>query len=127
MPLSSIIPLIPLCIIPTAVIVYFFRSKKSGPLVKRAALAALILLVLSLGVSAFFIVSGPAAAPVAVTGDIPVEPAESATADFRVLITITLVVVFFIALIACLAWRDARSAPKNASEPGNGHSAPRKG
>jgi formate hydrogenlyase subunit 3/multisubunit Na+/H+ antiporter MnhD subunit len=113
MSLLAIIAVIPLCVIPPAVIVYFFLSKKSDPPVKRAALIALILLVLSLGVSALFILDRPQGEPGFAAGDIPVEPLEPPATDFRMILTITLVVLFFIALIVYMAWRDARRGRKN--------------
>jgi flagellar basal body-associated protein FliL len=42
-------------------IVFFFFSKKSSRMLKRAALGALIAIGLSLGVCGFFIIRGPAA------------------------------------------------------------------
>jgi hypothetical protein len=89
-------------------IVYFLISKKSSPLVKRAALIALILLILSLALSALFIVNGSGTVSGPLGGAIPEEPAAAAVTDPRMILIIAVIILFFIALIAYVAWQDAR-------------------
>jgi preprotein translocase subunit YajC len=87
-------------------IVYFFFSKKSSRALKRAALAALIVIGLSLGVCGFFIVRGPGVSddavytlPVAVTEETPVKDTNiPGLLVFMVLLLALLGVIIFIGM-----------------------------
>ena len=101
--------LFPLPVLAIAGIFYFIVSGKSTPAVRRAAIAALILVLLAVLVCSVFVLSRPAA----VTGPnyspdreepvIPVPPL-----NIALVIVMSLIFVFFVILIAVAARREQR-------------------
>jgi threonine/homoserine/homoserine lactone efflux protein len=96
-------------VLAMAGIFYFIVSKKSSPLIRRAAIIAFILAVLTILVCSIFVLSRP----VAVAGpyyspdrDEPVTPAPPL--NFALIIGILLVFLFFAVLIAIAARREQR-------------------
>jgi TRAP-type C4-dicarboxylate transport system permease small subunit len=101
--------LFPLPVLAMAGIFYFLVSGKSSPAVRKAALAALILAVLSILVCSVFILSRPAVvagpnySPDTETPAAPVPPL-----NIALVIGICLVFLFFTILIAIAARREQR-------------------
>jgi hypothetical protein len=100
-------------------IVYFAISRKSSPLVRRAAVIALILAGVSLAVCSVFALiqpaAGPGFSPAAPPPDTPVKPAVAA--DWRLLIALAAAALIFIIIIAVAARRERRRTEARAASP----------
>ncbi|MDR2404330.1 MAG: hypothetical protein LBD78_09920 [Spirochaetaceae bacterium] len=104
--------LIPLSLLPLLLLLYFAFSKKSGPGVKKAALIALSLALITLGVSAVLLFIGPMARTGTVRDVTPGLPAAPAGTDFRLLIIMGIFLLLFLSLIIVLAIRDQRHSAR---------------
>jgi hypothetical protein len=99
--------LIPLSLLPL-LLLYFALSKKSGPGVKKAALIALILALITLGVSGILLFIGPLGRTGIGRDTEPGIPPAPAGADLRLLIIMGIFLLLFLGLIIVLAIRDQR-------------------
>jgi formate-dependent nitrite reductase membrane component NrfD len=101
--------LLPLPVLAMAGIFYFIVSKKSSPLIRRAAVIAFILAVLTILICSIFILSRPAAVAgpyYSPDSDEPVTPAPPL--NLALIIGILLVFLFFTVLIVVAARREKR-------------------
>jgi hypothetical protein len=104
--------LIPLALLPLLLLLYFAFSKKSGPRVKKAALIALLLALVTLGVSAVLVFMGPLVRTGPARDAVPDIPAPSAGADLRLLIIMGIFLLLFLGLVIVLAIRDQRRSAR---------------
>jgi uncharacterized membrane-anchored protein len=95
-----------------ALISYFAISRRSSPLIKRTALAALILIGLSVLTSLFVIFTEPSGKAEAAFGDIPAEPVSSQPGNIAAAIAFGIFILLFLALIVFLTLRESRRLPK---------------
>jgi hypothetical protein len=103
---------IPLSLLPLLLLLYFAFSKKSGPRVKKAALIALILVLITLGVSAVLLFIGPVVRTRTVRDVAPGIPPTSAGTDLQLLIIMGIFLLLFLSLIIVLAIRDQRHSAR---------------
>jgi heme A synthase len=103
--------LLPLTILAMAEIFYFIVSGKSSPPVRKAAFAALVLVILSILVCSIFILShplpavttGPNYSPERETPPVPVTPL-----NIALVIGMSLIFLFFMILIVVAVRREQR-------------------
>ncbi len=92
-------------------ILYFALSKKSSLVVKKAALGALIFILLSIGISIFLIFNGPGVTVASGYGPLPENPVQTANPG-RDLIIVFIVLAVLLFIIFFLAFRDWRHQKK---------------
>jgi 4-hydroxybenzoate polyprenyltransferase len=97
-----------------ALIVYFAFSKHSNPAVKRAAVIALIVLGISMGVCAMFIFSGHGGTLNPLAGEIPDTPVQDDASDLRYFLIFGIVFLLFFALIFYISLRERKKTRKPA-------------
>ncbi|MDR2363441.1 MAG: hypothetical protein LBD65_03395 [Spirochaetaceae bacterium] len=98
-------------------ILYFAFSKKSGFLVKKAALITLMILTLSVIISLFLVFSasgGGAGIPIESLPDTPVKPS---TANIPALIVFVLLFLIFLGIIIFIFLRERREMIKKEEVP----------
>jgi uncharacterized paraquat-inducible protein A len=105
--LLGIIPVLPL-----AMISYFAVSKRSGPLIKRAAVIALILLGVSMAVCAGFIFTGSPAYGVSIDRTLPAAPAGMAKNGYGAIIAFGVFFLLFFGIIFYLTLQERRRTRK---------------
>jgi hypothetical protein len=96
-----------ICVVSLLPIAYFAVSKKSGSLLRRTAIAALILIVLSGAVSSILIISGFSVFPGESRNIIADTPAKAA-GGFGNLLVIMSVFLIFLGVITFFALRELR-------------------
>jgi preprotein translocase subunit SecG len=97
-----------LALLPIPVILYFVFSKRSGPAVKKAALAALVLALIAMMVNAVLLLAGHPAG-IGPGGDLRQENLPlSAGTDFWTLIIMGILLLLFLGFIIVAAIRDQR-------------------
>jgi cytochrome bd-type quinol oxidase subunit 1 len=100
-----------------ALISYFALSRRSSPLIKRTALAALILIGLSILTSLFVIFRELSGKAVAVFEDIPAEPASPQSGNISAAVIFGIFILLFLAMIVFLTLRESRRFPKQEEKP----------
>lgn len=100
-------------ILPAAIfflILYFALSKKSGPLVRKAALITLILLTLSVIISLFFIISGPSETALGLPVEsVPDTPVQNNNTNLPALIIFVILFLLFLGIIIFILLRERRA------------------
>jgi predicted tellurium resistance membrane protein TerC len=91
-----------------ALIVYFAVSKKSSPTVKRAAVIALIIIGVSMIISAILIFREPAGVPGPGIDPLPELPVQPKTADPWYLAVFVMSVLLFLGFIIYVGRRERR-------------------
>jgi formate-dependent nitrite reductase membrane component NrfD len=90
--------------------IYFVVSKRSSPVIRRAAIVALVLAVLSILVCAFFLMSEPMAVrgPV-ISPDSPPPPKVAEPFNLILLVVTVLILIFFLVLILAALRRERKT------------------
>ncbi|MDR1787738.1 MAG: hypothetical protein LBR16_04735 [Treponema sp.] len=105
------VPIILTCVsaLLLAPIIYFALAPRSPALLRRAALIALALIGLSLGVSAIILLSGRSSAPAAALPDAPPEQVTPVKqGSMAPVIVVAVVLLLFMALLFFIARRERR-------------------
>lgn len=108
-------------------ILYFALSKKSGPLIKKAALVTLIILALSVIISLLLIFNQPAeVSPGVFVESVPDTPIRSNNTNIVALIVFILLFLFFLGVIILTTLRERREMIKREAAPQIPDEVPRK-
>jgi NADH:ubiquinone oxidoreductase subunit 6 (subunit J) len=96
---------------------YFALSRHSSPMIKRTALAALILVGLSVLVSLIVVISESSGKAGVIVADIPAEPVAAQTTNIIATVVFGIFMLFFLALIVFLTLQEQRRNVKKEERP----------
>jgi cytochrome bd-type quinol oxidase subunit 1 len=112
--------MVPLALILLGLVVYFAFSKKTGRMLRIAAFAALIVLLVSVLISLAFIfgIIGAGAGRAPVLADIPVEEAIPASGDTAIFLAFVVFILVLLTVIVVSLTREQRrkGAARKAGE-----------